>query len=134
MTALPRFQAIDHLHVHVQNRAAATAWYAQALGLQIVQELAHWAEAPGGPLTLSDPAGVLHLALFERPGAGRLSTVALRVDAAGFSAWRRHLGALLGRMPKLSDHGESLSFYFNDPDGNSFEITCFEPAARAELD
>ena len=133
MTTLPRFEAIDHLHVHVQDRTAAASWYAQALGLQIVPEYAHWAEAPTGPLTLSDPAGVLHLALFERPSGGRLATVALRVDAAGFTAWRQHLGALLGREPKISDHGESLSFYFNDPDGNSFEITSFDAEARVAL-
>ncbi|MBH9578486.1 VOC family protein [Inhella proteolytica] len=127
------FLAIDHLHVPVRDRMAATSWYEQALGLRIVPELAHGAQAPNGPLTPAEPKGVLHIALFERPAGDRLCAVALRVEGGASGAWRQHLGGLLGRVPKVSDHGESVSRYFNDPDGHSFEITSFEPAARAEL-
>lgn len=127
MSHPPVFQAIDHLHLHVRDRAAAEAWYAQALGLRRVPELAHWA-AGGGPLTLSDPAGVLHLALFERPVQPHHATLALRVDAAGFAAWRAHLASVLGQELKVVNHRESISVYFTDPDGNPFEITTYEVA------
>lgn len=122
----PSFQAIDHLHVHVNDRPAAEAWYGRVLGLRRLPALDHWA-ADGGPLTLSDDAGSLHLALFERPTQPGHATIALRVPAAGLHAWRAHLRHELGEAPALVDHGESRSIYFRDPDGNPFEITSYEP-------
>lgn len=121
----PTFDAIDHLHVHVADRSAAEAWYARVLGLHRLPALAHWATG-GGPLTVSDAAGRLHLALFERPPQGGSPTIALRVGAQGLQAWRAHLARELGQAPALVDHGESRSIYFADPDGNGFEITCTE--------
>lgn len=124
----PRLDAIDHLHVHVGNRAAAETWYARILGLQRVPELAHWAR-DGGPLTLSDRAHALHLALFERPvPVSGHAPIALRVTAEGLRAWQAHLARELGSAPPLEDHGESASIYFRDPDGNAFEITHYEVA------
>lgn len=122
MSAAPPFEAIDHLHVHVTDRPAAEAWYRRVLGLRRVAALAHWA-AGGGPLTLADDAGQLHLALFERPPRGGQPTIALRVPAAGLLDWRAHLRRELGQAPDIVDHGETRSIYFADPDGNGFEIT-----------
>jgi hypothetical protein len=75
----------------------------------------------------------VHVALFESAGAQpNRSTVALGVDGAAFARWQRHLGAVLGRLPAVHDHGAALSLYFDDPDGNPFEITSFDAqAARA---
>ena len=134
----PHFDAIDHLHVHVADRPAAEAWYARVLGLRRLPEFEHWASG-GGPLTLSDAAGRLHLALFERPPQGGMPTVALRVSAGGLIDWRAHLRRELGQAPALVDHGESRSIYFQDPDGNGFEITSYEregdgPVLRELLD
>lgn len=134
----PSFDAIDHLHVHVADRPAAEAWYGRVLGLQRLPEFEHWAQG-GGPLTLSDAAGQLHLALFERPSQGGMPTIALRVSAAGLLDWRAHLRRELGQAPALVDHGESRSIYFADPDGNGFEITSYEregdgPVLRELLD
>jgi catechol-2,3-dioxygenase len=127
---VPRLRGIDHLHVHVSARAAAERWYARVLGLARVPELAHWAE-DGGPLTLADRSGSVHLALFERPAQGRHATLALTVDAAAFLAWRAHLARELPAPPTLEDHGLSWSLYFDDPDGNPYEITSYEHAALA---
>lgn len=134
----PSFDAIDHLHLHVADRAAAEAWYARVLGLRRLPELAHWASG-GGPLTLSDGAGRLQLALFERPPQGGMPTIALRVSARGLLDWREHLRRELGQAPALVEHGESRSIYFADPDGNGFEITSDEregdgPVLRELLD
>ena len=108
------------------------------LGLRRLTAFEHWAQ-DGGPLTLADPAGHLHLALFQRPPQGGMPTIALRVTAAGLLAWRAHLQRELGQAPALVDHGESRSIYFADPDGNGFEITSYEregdgPALRELLD
>jgi catechol 2,3-dioxygenase-like lactoylglutathione lyase family enzyme len=125
MTA-PAIARVDHVHVFVRDRAAATAWYARVLGMQPVGAFAHWA-ADGGPLTVADASGAVHLALFERPPQPNRATVALAVDAAGFAAWQAHLRATLGAgSVRLEDHGLSLSIYFSDPDGNPYEITTYE--------
>lgn len=125
----PPLRGFDHVHVHVADRAAAERWYARVLGLVRVPELEGWA-VDGGPLTLGDRSGSVHLALFERPASARHATLALAVDAPGFRAWRAHLARELPAPPALEDHGLSWSLYFSDPDGNPFELTSY---AHAEL-
>jgi catechol-2,3-dioxygenase len=128
----PPLQRIDHVHVFVHNRAAAVRWYAEVLGLAPLPEFAHWASG-GGPLTLADAGGTVHVALFESPGAqANRSTVALGVEGAAFARWQRHLAVALGSLPAVHDHGAALSMYFNDPDGNPFEITSFDAQAARE--
>lgn len=127
---VPPLRGFDHLHVHVSDRSASERWYARVLGLERVPEFAGWA-SDGGPLTLADRSGSVHVALFERPASSRHATLALAVDAAGFRAWRAHLGRELSAPPELEDHGLSWSLYFSDPDGNPFEITTHEYAALA---
>lgn len=126
----PALQRLDHVHVHVSDRAVAERWYGEVLGLERVAELEGWA-VDGGPLTLADANGALHLALFERPSGENHATLALGVDAAGFVAWKRHLERVLGRTLAVEDHELSWSLYFSDPDGNPFELTCYEHAALA---
>lgn len=123
-----KLDRVDHIHVFVRNRAAAEAWYARVLHLERLPELAFWA-ADGGPLTLGNAPGTVHLALFERPAQPCRSTVALAVSAAAFIEWRAHLGSVLGQPAVLEDHALSWSMYFADPDGNPFEITCYDYAA-----
>ena len=127
MTA-PPLAGVDHVHVHVRDRAAAVDWYRDVLGLAPVPELRVW-QTGGGPLTLSDAGGRVHVALFEgAPKPDNSSVVALGVDAAGFVQWREHLTRMLGRAPVFEDHDLSLSLYFRDPDGNPYEITTYEHA------
>jgi len=127
----PSVRGIDHVHVHVADRAAAEGWYGRVLGLGRVREYEFWA-AGDGPLFLRNAEGTVQLALFERPAGERRSTIALGVGAAEFAAWRDHLARELGQPPELEDHEASLSLYFHDPDGNPYEITtCEHAAARA---
>jgi len=121
----PPLEGIDHIHVFVTDRAAAEVWYARVLGFSRVPSLAEWA-ADGGPLTLADAAGRIHLALFERGAQACRSTIALGVSAPAFMAWRKHLAAALGKAPLTEDHQLSWSMYFADPDGNPYEITSYE--------
>jgi catechol-2,3-dioxygenase len=128
---IPAIDGFDHVHVFVSDRGAAEAWYARVLGFERTPHLVGWA-ADGGPLTLQDRSGAVHLALFEREARPCRSTVALRVGAAAYHAWRSHLEAQLPGQVSEEDHTMSLSLYVRDPDGNPYEITTYEVAqARA---
>ena len=130
----PALLGFDHVHVFVQDRAASEKWYAAVLGLERTKELEFWSGG-GGPLTLQDKAGSVHIALFERPRQKTRSTVALRVSGREFWAWRAHLKAVPGLEVTEEDHEVSVSLYFDDPDGNPYEITSYEcHLARAEGD
>lgn len=121
----PALDDIDHVHVYVSDRSAAETWYARVLGLTRVEALAAWAQ-DGGPLTLGNPSGTIHIALFEKPALACRSTIAFSVGAADFRAWQQHLKAALGHPVDAVDHTMSWSLYFKDPDGNPYEITSYE--------
>ena len=121
---IPTLAKIDHLHIYVSNRISAQAWYARVLGLVQVPELEFWS-ANGGPLTIANTTGNIHLALFERPPERCRSTVAFAVDAPDFLAWQTHLSDMLKQEIKATDHDVSWSLYFKDPDGNPYEITSY---------
>ena len=83
----------------------------------------------GGPLTIQNMEGTVHIALFERRPTENHSTVALQVNADEYLSWGRHLAQELDEPPKSEDHEVSLSLYFKDPDGNPYEITTYEHTA-----
>ncbi|WP_423821585.1 VOC family protein [Salinisphaera sp. SPP-AMP-43] len=125
--------AIDHVQVFVADRAAACHWYARILGLVPVPvpELAFWA-TNGGPLTLSNAARSVTLALFEQAETPHRATVALRVDGPDFLAWRADLAAEPDLALRFEDHAVAWSLYFADPDTNRFEITTYDYFAVAK--
>lgn len=124
---VPRLDDIDHIHVYVADREAAQRWYAEVLGLAPVDHLREWA-ADGGPLTIGNPGGSIHIALFERPAQACRSTIALSCGATAFVDWQRRLCTALGKPMEPVDHALSWSLYFTDPDGNPYEITSYEHA------
>lgn len=126
----PTLERVDHIHVFVSDRAAAEQWYARVMGFTRIDDLEFWAP-DGGPLTIGNQSGTIHLALFERPAEKCRSTIALAADAPQFVAWRAHLTTVLARPVELVDHRVSWSLYFTDPDGNPFEITSYDYAALA---
>jgi catechol-2,3-dioxygenase len=129
----PSLLGFDHVHVFVQDRAAAERWYEEVLGFVRRQDLEFWA-AGGGPLTLEDHSGTTHIALFERPREKNRSTIALRCSADAFAAWRKHLATFPGLAVTVEDHALSMSLYLRDPDGNPYEITTYEyDAAKAGM-
>lgn len=126
---LPSLQAFDHVHVYVTDRARAEQWYNRVLGLFRSEEFAFWA-ADGGPLFLQNDTGAIHLALFERPAQVCRSTIAFRVSAAEYAAWKTHLESVLPGQVSEEDHIAAISLYFSDPEGNPYELTTYEVAAR----
>ena len=128
----PSLDRIDHIHVYVTDREVSEEWYAEVLGLSRVPELASWT-SDGGPLTVANEAGTVHLALFERKPQPCRSVIAFGVTALEFIAWRKHLlSALDGRLT-TEDHELSWSLYFSDPDGNPYEVTTYEYATVEKL-
>lgn len=121
----PEFEAIDHVHIYVQDRQTAERWYQQILGFERSRELEFWA-AEGGPLTIQNASGSVHLALFDRSHETNISTVALKVTAQQYGRWLSHLQRELDGEVTIEDHTVSLSIYFKDPDGNPFEVTTYE--------
>ena len=124
----PRVRTIDHVHVYVADRNASEAWYERVLGFTRAKEFEEWA-ADGGPLTIQNSEGTVHLALFERSPMKTRSTIALGVGAVEYMEWKNHLVQELGEPPTSEDHELSLSMYLTDPDGNPYEITTYEHAA-----
>ena len=45
---------------------------------------------------------------------------------AQFLIWRSHLAEALKQPMHPVDHQVAWSLYFSDPDGNPFEITCYD--------
>jgi catechol-2,3-dioxygenase len=123
--AVPPLRTIDHVHVFVADRPAAERWYGRVLGFTRDKAYEVWAEA-GGPLTIQNAQGTIHLALFERAAQKCRSTIALGVGASEFLAWKKHLAQVLEHAPAVEDHDLSVSLYFSDPDGNPYEITTYE--------
>jgi catechol-2,3-dioxygenase len=124
----PPLLGFDHIHVFVTDRAAAEAWYTKVMGLARTRGLEFWTE-DRGPLMLQDADNTVHIALFERPHQKNRATVALRVSAQAFAAWRRHLASFPELSVSIEDHAVSMSLYFSDPDGNPYEVTTYEYAA-----
>lgn len=129
-----RVSQIDHVHVFVADRRAAARWYADVLGLEVCQEIE--SEDDGGPLVVSSDGGNTGLALFKsRPGSARTSTtVAFRVGGRGFLEFLGRLASLEvagagGRAltaADVVDHDYCYSVYFDDPDGNPYELTTYD--------
>jgi len=120
----PTLNGIDHIHVYVANWADAEEWYQSVLGFKRVDALMVWA-VDGGPLTLENAAGNVHLALFERDSHPDTSAIAFGASGEEFLAWKAHLEDH-GLELRISDHDLAYSLYFSDPWGNLHEITTYE--------
>ena len=119
----PKLSGIDHVHVYVGNWAEAEAWYEKVLGFKRVEALMGWA-VENGPLTIEDPAGKIHLALFERKNSPT-STIAFGADGETFLQWKAHLEQHSLEL-RVADHQMAWSLYFHDPFGNMHEITTYD--------
>ena len=85
-----------------------------------MEKFSVWA-TPKGPLVVEDGSGRVHLALFESDRTPE-SIAAFEVSGDQFEAWREHLGEKSIEF-RYADHDLSESLYFDDPDGNAYEIT-----------
>lgn len=132
-----RVKRLDHVHLQVADRDNAALWFKRVLGLEIAPEFAEWARDPEGPVFLSTREGAPCLALFRRNTENNRvgdHTVAFRTSARDFIDFANRLDEmdLVDRdgsrvnLNEIADHELSWSFYFLDPDGNRFELTCYE--------
>lgn len=128
---------LNHAVLYVRNAVRARDFYQQTLGFSIVesiQDQAFFLRANGsdnhhdlglfevgaqaGDPTRGERVGLYHLA-WELE---RIDDLAQARDAL--------LGA--GALSGESDHGNSLSLYAQDPDGNEFEVFWMVPRAEWE--
>jgi len=127
----PRIEGFDHIHLYVGDRTEAERWYERVRGFSRVEALMQWADETG-PLTLENPAGTVHLALFERADHPPGTAVAFSATAEQFVAWKEHLQAH-GLQLRIADHELAWSLYFRDPWQNLREITSLGYAEAAAL-
>ena len=118
---IPNLQGIDHIHVYVSDWATAESWYQRVLGFKRVEKFMVWA-VKNGPLTIEDPSGQVHLALFETENPPGDSAIAFGASGDEFINWKNHLEGL-GLELRVADHQLMWSLYFKDPDDNLLEIT-----------
>lgn len=121
----PKLEGIDHIHVYVPRRAEAAEWYEEVLGFTIVEAFRFWAENDQGPLTIEDPSGKIHLALFRRKDFTPTTAIAFGADGKEFLQWKAFLEEQ-NLVDRLSDHKSAWSLYFRDPYDNSYEITTYQ--------
>ena len=120
----PTLNGIDHVHVYVANWGEAEKWYESVLGFKRVEKFMVWAVG-GGPLTLENAEGDVHVAFFEREDHPDTSAIAFGATGEEFLAWKSHLEGQ-GLELRITDHDLAYSLYFSDPWGNLHEITTYE--------
>lgn len=129
---MPELTGIDHVHVYVNDRNEAALWYHKVMGFECIEALLVWA-TEGGPLTIQNPSGTVHLALFESE-TPRTTTIAFGASGPEFVRWKTHLDQHVGDI-RLTDHTLAWSLYFYDPSGNMHEITTWDHGfVRARLE
>jgi catechol-2,3-dioxygenase len=126
----PELKGIDHVHVYVANWNDGEEWYEKVLGFRRVEKFMVWA-VKGGPLTLENPAGDIHLALFEREDHPNTSAIAFGASGEDFLAWKAHIERHDLEL-RVTDHKLAYSLYFSDPWGNLHEITTYDRDYVAE--
>lgn len=120
----PTLTGVDHLHVNVGSWSEAEEWYGTVLNLKRVDALMPWA-VKNGPLTIENPEGTVHLALFESSSPETTNVIAFGATGEEFLSWKTHLESQ-GLDLRVTDHKLAYSLYFKDPWQNSHEITTYE--------
>ena len=127
--------SLDHVHVYVKDRYRAAKWFEELLGFQILKDYEAWA-ANEGPLSLSSDGGHTKIALFtafdKKPNTNY--ALAFKLNRDDFNQFlersismkvKNYQGELLSAKD-IIDHQLAHSIYFQDPDGNHYEVTCYE--------
>jgi catechol 2,3-dioxygenase-like lactoylglutathione lyase family enzyme len=127
---------LDHIEIIVPDREAAVAWYDEWLGFKSMPEHAEWAEM--GPLMMTNDGGDTMLALFvgSAPAAGEdrgWRRVAFRTNAVELMHFTKRYKSSGQTISAPIDHDRSWSVYFQDPWGNSLELTTYDYEALAAL-
>lgn len=126
----PKLNGVDHLHVNVGSWIEAEEWYQSVLNFKRVDALMAWA-VKNGPLTIENPEGTVHLALFESDTPASTNVIAFGATGEEFMNWKTHLEDHDLTL-RVTDHKLAYSLYFLDPWQNSLEITTYERDYVAE--
>jgi catechol-2,3-dioxygenase len=117
----PRRLELGHLGIQSKDPAALAEFYRSVLGMKVVG--GSEAGTPFGASTFlsSRPAEESHeIVIFANPA---LRHVAFRVASlADLRAWFHDVVARGVAIKAALNHGVSLAFYFDDPEGNMLEI------------
>lgn len=124
---------IDHIEIFVKDRSKAAQWYGKIFGLSPIQKLDAWAKI--GPLFIGNKDGTVKIALIDgrKDNDGSINRMAFSASGEDFVGFINRLDDakvdfLKRRVAKkdVVDHDLSYSIYFDDPDGNKLELTCYE--------
>ena len=124
---------IDHIEMFVKDRLKAAKWYEEIFGLQPIQELDMWSKI--GPLFIGNKDRSVTLAIMNgtKENDGSINRMAFRTSGKKFLDFLNrvdgmNLFLLKDKVTKykLVDHDISFSIYFDDPDGNKLELTCYD--------
>ena len=128
---------LNHAVLYVRDAQRALAFYRDVLGFSVVEALGEQAVF----LRANGSENHHDLGLFgigasaPGPGGGRqvgLYHLAWEVEALPGLAEARSALLEAGAMTGESDHGNSLSLYGRDPDGNEFEVFWMVPREEWE--
>jgi catechol-2,3-dioxygenase len=117
---------LDHVSLNVSDRPASIAWYRDVLGLEQRNE----PHQDDWPVFMGEFGSCIALfqAAVESSERGKESTglrhVAFMVGRDDLEQAQEHLVAH-GVEFRSEDHGNALSVYLTDPDGNVVELTTY---------
>lgn len=126
---------IDHIEMFVTDRLKAAKWYEDILDLHPIKELEMWSKI--GPLFIGNKDRTVTLAIMngKKDNDGSVNRIAFRTSGEKFVDFINRLDSikvffLKDRVTRenLVDHDLSYSIYFDDPDGNKLELTCYDHA------
>ena len=121
-----RLDRLDHVSLNVSDRPASIAWYRDVLGLEQRNE----PRQDDWPVFMGEFGTCIALfqAEVESPARAPESTglrhVAFMLGKDDLERAREHLGAR-GVEFRSEDHGNALSVYVSDLDGNVVELTTY---------
>jgi catechol 2,3-dioxygenase len=136
--SIPPQTRIGHVHLKVSDIDRSLQFYQGLLGFEITQRygsnavfisaggyhhhigLNTWHSKGAGPAT-ADGVGLYHTAIVY-PTKKNLAEIVQRITDAGWP------------FTGASDHGVSIAFYLDDPDGNGVELYWDRPAAEWPMD
>ena len=120
----PKLQNIDHIHVFVLDRQKALDWYKNILGLKPLEKLITLPKY--GPLTIRNDEGTINIALFKGKTQDNRSVIAFKVTGEEFINCHDKINQSITENIELVDHSSQFSIYFDDPNGNPYEITSYD--------
>ena len=126
-------QDVDHIEMFVSDREKTAKWYEEIFGLKPIKELDVWSKI--GPLFIGTENREVTLALMngKKDIDGSINRMAFRTTGWQFLDFLNRIDEmglffLNEKVTKeqVVDHDLSYSIYFDDPDGNKLELTCYD--------